>query len=67
MKTSELRELSLEALQGKLSELRRKQFDLRMQRATSQASNKSEAAVVKKTIARVLTLMREIELRQQAE
>jgi len=59
MKTKELRELSLEGLQAKLEEARRKQFDLRFQKATGQIQDKGQSRDVKKTIARIMTLMTE--------
>ncbi|MBW7874417.1 MAG: 50S ribosomal protein L29 [Candidatus Cloacimonetes bacterium] len=59
MKTKELRELSLEGLQAKLEEARRKQFDLRFQKATGQTQDKGQSRDVKKTIARIMTLMTE--------
>ncbi|MEM7503851.1 MAG: 50S ribosomal protein L29 [Pseudomonadota bacterium] len=60
MKASELREKSREELEAELVELRREQFNLRMQGATGQLPQNHEHKRVRKDIARVKTVIREI-------
>jgi large subunit ribosomal protein L29 len=60
MKASELRTKSLQDLESELVELRREQFNLRMQAATGQLSTNHEHNRVRKDIARVKTVMTEI-------
>ncbi len=60
MKASELREKSREELEAELVELRREQFNLRMQGATGQLPQNHEHKRVRKDIARVKTVITEI-------
>ena len=55
MKPQEIRELSAEELDKKLSESREELFNLRFQMATSQLDNTARVRIVKKDIARLLT------------
>ena len=59
MKASELRDKSAEELAADLVELRREQFNLRMQQATGQLARPHEYSRVRKDIARVKTVMAE--------
>ena len=59
MKTTELRNKSVEELAKKLDELKKDLFMLRMQHATNQLDNPMQIAAVKKDIARVKTIIRE--------
>ena len=61
MKTTELRNKSVEELTKKLDELKKDLFMLRMQHATNQLDNPMQIAAVKKDIARVKTIIREKE------
>lgn len=63
MKANELRELSNEELQGKISELKGELFNLRFQSATGQLDNPMRIKAVRKNIARVHTILRERELK----
>ena len=63
MKISQLRDLSVEELTAKLKELKAELFNLRFQQATNQLDNPMRIVEVKKTIARVNTLLREEELK----
>lgn len=65
MKTSEIRELTSEELEQKLKDLKSEFFNLRFQLATGQLNNPAGIKNVKKDIARVKTVMRENELKQQ--
>ena len=66
MKASELRELSVEELQTKLTELKGELFNLRFQLAVNQLENSSRIGAVKKDIARVSTILRQRELSGEA-
>ena len=59
MKTTELRNKSVEELAKKLDELKKDLFMLRMQHATNQLDNPMQIAATKKDIARVKTIIRE--------
>jgi len=59
MKPSELRAKSGGELQKELDDLLRAQFGLRMQLATQQLSNTSQAKKVRRDIARVRTMLKE--------
>ena len=56
MKAVELRELTLDELQQKERELKRKMFNLRFQRATGELDNTAELKKTRKDIARVMTV-----------
>ena len=62
MNVKELREMSAEKLQDELNDLKKELFNLRFQHAINQLDNPTRIAAVKKDIARVKTLLREIEL-----
>jgi large subunit ribosomal protein L29 len=60
MKASELRELSTEELEHKLSELKAQLFTLKMKKFIS-LENPLKIRHIKKDIARILTIMKERE------
>ena len=62
MKIKEVREMSQEQLNAKLLELKKDLFNLRLQHATNQLENPGRLAEVKHDIARVKTVLRELEL-----
>ena len=62
MKASDLRDLSVEELQTKLTELKTELFNLRFQLAVNQLENSNRIGAVKKDIARVSTVLRQREL-----
>ncbi|NLK67938.1 MAG: 50S ribosomal protein L29 [Clostridiaceae bacterium] len=62
MKTSELREMNVTELTQELQELKSELFKLRFQHATNQLDNPIKLKNVKKDIARVKTVIREMEL-----
>ena len=62
MKASDLRELSIEELQSKLTSLKEELFNLRFQLAVNQLENSNRIGAVKKDIARVSTVIRQREL-----
>ncbi|MFO7895345.1 MAG: 50S ribosomal protein L29 [Candidatus Cloacimonadales bacterium] len=59
MKASELRELTKEELQQKLEDFTEELFNLRFQNASNRLDNTSRFKKVKRTIARIKTLMSE--------
>ena len=65
MKANEVRKLSPAELEGKLGELKKDLFQLRLQHATNQLDNPVRIAEVKKDIARVKTIIREQQLAGQ--
>lgn len=67
MKAKEVRELTVEELNSKLEELKKQLFALRFQHATNQLDNPKSITSVKKDIARVKTVLREIELGNGAD
>ena len=64
MKNEKLRDLTIEELQLKLKDLKEELFNLRFQHATNQLDNPMKMVEVKKTIARVKTVIREAELKE---
>ncbi|MDR1467178.1 MAG: 50S ribosomal protein L29 [Oscillospiraceae bacterium] len=56
MKASKLRELSQGDLEKNLSDLKMELFNLRFQHATNQLENPMRIGVVKKDIARILSI-----------
>lgn len=66
MKATEIRELSAEELEVKLTELKKDLFNLRLQHATNQLDNPTTIADVKRDIARVNTILRERQLSEKA-
>lgn len=63
MKVNEIRGMSAGELNQKLAELKEELFNLRFQLATGQLENPMRIKDVKKTIARVKTILREQELK----
>ncbi len=62
MRASELRELTNQELQTKMTELKTELFNLRFQLATGQLDNPIRIKYVRKDIARVKTVVRQREL-----
>jgi len=60
METSELRNKSVDELNAELLELRREQFNLRMQQATGELNHNHQHGRVRKDIARVKTVLNEL-------
>ena len=61
MKASALRTMSPDELMAELLKLRREQFDLRMQAATGQGARAHEKIRVRRDVARLKTILRELE------
>lgn len=65
MKSKEFREMTNDELVTKLQELKTEHFNLRFSHATGQLSNPMMLHSVKKDIARVMTILRERELKEK--
>lgn len=63
MKANKMRDMSISELEQKLVELKGELFNLRFQMATGQLENPLRVKDVKKSIARIKTILREIELK----
>jgi large subunit ribosomal protein L29 len=61
MQAQELRSKSTEELNEELIALRREQFNLRMQQATGELANNSQHRRVRRDIARVKTILSELQ------
>lgn len=66
MKANELRKNSTDELKNKLKELKSELFNLRFQNAVNQLENPMRIRIVKKDIARIMTIIRERELQEDA-
>ena len=62
MKAKEIREMSAAELETKIAELKKDLFNLRLQHATNQLDNTNKISEVKRDIARVITVLRELQL-----
>ena len=62
MKAKEIKALSPSELDAKLTELKDELFKLRFQQAINQLDNPMRIRAVKKDIARIKTVMRDVEL-----
>jgi large subunit ribosomal protein L29 len=60
MKIQELRELTMDELQQKLEDFREEMFNLRFQKSMNRLENTNRIVEVKKSIARIKTLMTEL-------
>ena len=61
MKVEEIRKMSSEELNKELASLKEELFKLRFQHATNQLENPAQIVSVKRDIARVMTIKREME------
>ena len=64
VKINEIRDLTNDELNLKLDELKAELFNLRFQHATNQLDNPKVITEVKRTIAKIKTILRERELAQ---
>jgi large subunit ribosomal protein L29 len=62
MKVKEIRDMTSDELKNNLSSLKEELFNLRFQLATGQLDNSMKVKDVRKSIAKVMTVMREREL-----
>lgn len=66
MTIKEIRELSPAEMTAKLTELKSELMNLRFQNAINQLDNPMRINEVKKNIARIMTVLRETELKKEA-
>ena len=66
MKASELREKSVDELKNELANLKDELFRLRFQLAINQLDNPMRIKAVKKDIARIMTILRDHEIKAAA-
>ncbi|MFA9475562.1 MAG: 50S ribosomal protein L29 [Filomicrobium sp.] len=59
MNAADIRDKSVDQLDDELMKLKKEQFNLRFQQASGQLENTSRMRVVRRTIARVLTIRKE--------
>jgi len=59
MAADKFKELTLDQLDDELAKLKKEQFNLRFQRASGQLENTARVRVVRRDIARVLTIARQ--------
>jgi len=64
MKAAEIRELGLEEMSRKETDIRQELFNLRFQHGTGQLENTSRLKSVKRDIARIKTVIRQKETQQ---
>lgn len=65
MKVNDIRNMSVDEMDAKVSGLKEELFNLRFQLATGQLDNPMRIREVKKTIARIKTVQREVELKSE--
>ncbi len=65
MKIAEVRELSVAELNEKLADCKKELFNLRFQLAINQLENPMRISAVKKDIAKIKTVLRELELKNE--
>ena len=64
MKANALREMNAAELETKLSDLKKELFNLKFQHSTNQLEKPQRIVAVKKDIARVNTILRQLELQE---
>jgi large subunit ribosomal protein L29 len=62
MKTNDIRKLSTEEINKKIAESKEELFNLRMKQATGSLENPSRIRELRKTVARLKTILREREI-----
>ena len=63
MKITEIRDLTTEELQLKITELKKELFTLRFSLATNNLDNPMKISAIKKDIAKIMTVIREREIK----
>ena len=66
-KAAELKKLSVSELEDKLKELKTELFNLRFQHAINQLDNPQKIVETRKTIARLMTVIREKEIQAASD
>ena len=65
MKASEIREMNLDEMQRKVSDLKEELFNLRFQHEIGQLENPNKMNQTRRNIAQVKTIIREVELKNK--
>ena len=65
MKASEIRDMNLDEMQTKVSDLKEELFNLRFQHEIGQLENPQRMKQTKKDIARIKTIIKEVTLNQK--
>jgi large subunit ribosomal protein L29 len=65
MKASEIREMNLDEMQRKVSDLKEELFNLRFQHEIGQLENPNRMKQARRDIAQVKTIIREVELKNK--
>ena len=65
MKVNDIRNMSADDMEQQVSSLKEELFNLRFQLATGQLENPMRIREVKKTIARIKTVQREVEIKSE--
>ena len=65
MKTSEIRKMSTEEINAKITEIKKELFDLRMKQSTGNLDKPSKIHELRKEVARMKTIARERELTKE--
>ena len=67
MKASEIRDMNPDEMHGKVSDLREELFNLRFQHEIGQLENPQRLKQIKRDIARLETIIREVTLNQKED
>ena len=67
MKPSEIRDMNLDEMQSKVSDLREELFNLRFQHEIGQLENPQRMKQTKRDIARMETIIKEVTLKQKED
>lgn len=59
MKMNELKELTMEELQQQLSDIKKEQFNLKLQQVSGQLENPSRIKELRRTVARIKTIQKQ--------
>ncbi len=65
MKSSEINEMNLEEMQRKISDLKEELFNLRFQHEIGQLENPQKMKQIKRDIARINTIRREVQVKNK--
>ena len=67
MKASEIRDMNLDEMHGKISDLREELFNLRFQHEIGQLENPQRMKQTKRDIARIETIIKEVTFNQKED
>jgi len=67
MKASEIRDMNLDEMHGKVSDLRQELFNLRFQHEIGQLENPQRMKQTKRDIARIETIIKEVTFNQKED